>query len=37
MHVYNLRCEMQVRRPISEVFRFFEDAHNLTPDYAQMA
>lgn len=29
MHTYNLRCEMLVRRPISEVFPFFEDAHNL--------
>jgi hypothetical protein len=36
MHVYNLRCEMRVRRPISEVFRFFEDARNLariTPEW----
>jgi hypothetical protein len=36
MHVYNLRCEMLVERPIAEVFPFFEDAFSLariTPDW----
>jgi ligand-binding SRPBCC domain-containing protein len=36
MRTYNLRCEMLVQRPISEVFPFFENAHNLariTPDW----
>ncbi len=29
MHIYHLRCEMLVKRSISEVFAFFEDAANL--------
>ena len=38
MRIYNLRCEMIVNRPISEVFPFFENARNLariTPDWLQ--
>ena len=38
MRIYNLRCELIVNRPISEVFPFFENARNLakvTPDWLQ--
>ena len=30
MHLYHLRCEMLVKRSISEVFAFFEDAGKLS-------
>ncbi len=29
MHLYELRCEMLVRRPVTEVFSVFEDPYNL--------
>ncbi len=38
MRTYNLRCEMVVRRPVAEVFPFFENAQNLariTPGWLQ--
>ncbi len=40
MHIYELRREVEIPRPIDETFRFFENPHNLsliTPPWLNLA